>query len=93
MKRPDKGAGREDKIAAVGVRVRRWITYHGVSLNVAPELSHYSGILPCGVSDERHGVTSLADLGIQASMADVDKALRASFDGSFLTLSPCGRGW
>jgi len=79
VKRPDKGAGREDKIAAIGIRVRRWITYHGVSLNVAPELSHYSGILPCGVNDPRHGVTSLADLGVKASMADVDKALRASF--------------
>ena len=79
VKRPEKGAKHEDKIAAVGVRVRRWVSYHGVSLNVAPELSHYSGILPCGVSDPQHGVTSLADLGVQASMADVDKALRASF--------------
>ena len=83
VKRPDKGAGREDKIAAIGVRVRRWVTYHGVSLNVAPELSHYSGILPCGVNDPHHGVTSLADLGIEASMADVDKALRASFTEVF----------
>ena len=83
VKRPDKGAEREDKIAAIGIRVRRWVTYHGVSLNVAPDLSHYSGIMPCGVSDERHGVTSLADLGIEASMADVDKALRASFTEVF----------
>lgn len=83
VKRPDKGDGREDKIAAVGVRVRRWITFHGVSLNVAPDLSHYSGIMPCGVNDPRHGVTSLADLGIEASMADVDKALRVSFTEVF----------
>ncbi|HEY8268944.1 MAG TPA: lipoate-protein ligase B, partial [Xanthobacteraceae bacterium] len=83
VKRPDKGEGREDKIAAVGVRVRRWITYHGVSLNVAPDLSHYSGIMPCGVNDPQHGVTSLADLGIQTTMADVDKALRASFTEVF----------
>ncbi len=68
---------REDKIAAIGVRVRRWVTYHGVSLNVDPDLSHYDGIVPCGVSG--HGVTSLADLGVRASPADIDDALRASF--------------
>ena len=84
FKRPDKGAGCEDKIAAVGVRVRRWITYHGVSLNVAPDLSHYSGIMPCGVSDPQHGVTSLSDLGIDASMA-TSKALRANFTEVFAT--------
>jgi lipoyl(octanoyl) transferase len=83
VKRPEKGEGFEDKIAAVGVRVRRWITFHGVSLNVAPDLSHYSGIMPCGVSDSHHGVTSLADLGIKTTMADVDKALRASFTEVF----------
>jgi len=81
--RPDKGAGREDKIAAIGVRVRRWVTFHGVSLNVAPDLSHYAGIMPCGVADARYGVTSLADLGVQAATGDVDTALRASFDGVF----------
>jgi lipoyl(octanoyl) transferase len=79
--RPDKGAGAEDKIAAIGIRLRRWVSFHGVSLNVAPDLEHYSGIVPCGVSE--HGVTSLADLGISASMADVDAALRRAFEGIF----------
>ncbi len=73
--------GREDKIAAIGVRVRRWVSYHGVSLNVNPELGHYAGIVPCGIS--QHGVTSLADLGIAATMADSDAALRAAFDEVF----------
>jgi lipoyl(octanoyl) transferase len=68
---------REDKIAAIGVRVRRWVTFHGVALNVAPDLTHFSGIVPCGIRG--HGVTSLADLGIPATMADVDAALRAAF--------------
>ena len=68
---------REDKIAALGVRIRRWVTLHGVALNVEPDLSHFSGIVPCGVT--AHGVTSLADLGIQVSMADVDVALMQSF--------------
>jgi lipoyl(octanoyl) transferase len=72
---------REDKIAAVGVRVRRWVSYHGVSLNVDPDLTHYGGIVPCGVSE--HGVTSLAALGVKASMNDVDAALRASFEEVF----------
>jgi lipoyl(octanoyl) transferase len=76
-----RGGGREDKIAALGVRVRHWITFHGVSLNVAPELSHYAGIVPCGIS--QHGVTSLADLGIKASMEEIDAALRRSFDQVF----------
>jgi lipoyl(octanoyl) transferase len=67
----------EDKIAALGVRVRRWVTFHGVALNVAPDLSHYDGIVPCGISG--HGVTSLADLGVPVSMADVDLAMRESF--------------
>jgi lipoyl(octanoyl) transferase len=69
--------GREDKIAALGVRIRRWVTFHGVSLNVDPDLSHFSGIVPCGVVE--HGVTSLADLGILVSMADVDVALKQGF--------------
>ena len=68
---------REDKIAAIGVRVRRWVSLHGISLNVDPDLDHFAGIVPCGVRD--HGVTSLADLGIVASLADVDRALRDSF--------------
>ncbi len=68
---------REDKIAALGVRIRRWVTFHGVALNVKPELSHFSGIVPCGISG--HGVTSLADLGVTATTAEVDLALRHSF--------------
>jgi lipoyl(octanoyl) transferase len=74
-----RGDGREDKIAAIGVRVRRWITYHGVSINVSPDLAHFSGIVPCGIGDAHLGVTSLADLGIDADMDDVDAALRESF--------------
>ena len=69
--------GREDKVGAVGVRVKRWVTYHGVSINVDPDLAHYAGIVPCGITE--HGVTSLADLGIPATMADVDVALRQTF--------------
>jgi lipoyl(octanoyl) transferase len=77
--------GRDDKIAAIGVRVRRWVTYHGVALNVAPDLSNYAGIVPCGIAPESsgHGVTSLARLGIPASMAEIDAALRATFDEVF----------
>ena len=73
--------GGEAKIAAIGVRVRSWVTYHGVSLNVAPDLSHYAGIVPCGIAE--HGVTSLADLGVAATMAEADAALRAAFDAVF----------
>jgi lipoyl(octanoyl) transferase len=77
---PLRGA-REDKIAAIGVRVRRWVTYHGIAINVAPDLEHFSGIVPCGISE--HGVTSLADLGLPVGVADLDAALRASFPGVF----------
>jgi lipoyl(octanoyl) transferase len=77
------GSPAEDKIAAIGVRVRRWATFHGVSLNVAPELSHFSGIVPCGISEAHYGVTSLADLGRTASMAKVDAALRRAFEARF----------
>jgi len=73
--------GREDKIAAIGVRVRRWVSYHGVALNVEPDLSHFAGIVPCGISG--HGVTSLVDLGLPVSLPEVDTALRASFDEVF----------
>ena len=73
--------GREDKVGAVGVRVKRWVTYHGVSINVDPDLAHYAGIVPCGITE--HGVTSLADLGIPATMADVDVALRQTFTKVF----------
>ena len=79
VRRPDKGEGFEDKIAAIGVRVQRWVTLHGFALNVEPDLSHFSGIVPCGVSDPRYGVTSLADLGLTVSMPDVDVALRAAY--------------
>jgi lipoyl(octanoyl) transferase len=79
VRRPDKGDGCEDKIAAIGIRVRQWVTLHGVALNVEPDLSHFSGIVPCGVADPRYGITSLADLGVTVSMAEVDMALRAAF--------------
>jgi len=69
--------GREDKIAAIGMRVRRWVTFHGVSLNVDPDLDHFSGIVPCGIRE--HGVTSLVALGLPVTMADVDVALRTAF--------------
>jgi len=73
--------GREDKIAAIGVRIRRWVTYHGISLNVAPDLAHFNGIVPCGV--QGHGVTSLLDLGVSASMATADSTLRNAFENIF----------
>ena len=71
----------EDKIAALGVRVRHWVTFHGVALNVDPDLTHFSGIVPCGIRE--HGVTSLADLGLPVTMADVDVALRVAFEEVF----------
>jgi lipoyl(octanoyl) transferase len=77
------GGRREDKIAAIGVRVRHWVTYHGVALNVDCDLSHFSGIVPCGIAAPQYGVTSLLDLGITASMPDVDATLRAAFDDVF----------
>jgi lipoyl(octanoyl) transferase len=79
----DRGAGREDKIAAIGVRIRRWVTFHGVSINLDPDLSHFSGIVPCGIGDANLGVTSLVDLGLPVSMADLDVALKAAFDPVF----------
>jgi lipoyl(octanoyl) transferase len=75
--------GGEDKIAAIGVRVRHWVTLHGVALNVAPELSHFSGIVPCGISDPHYGLTSLAALGVTASMPEVDEILRREFEPLF----------
>ena len=83
VRRPDKGEGHEDKIAAIGVRVKHWVTLHGMALNVMPDLSHFSGIVPCGVSEARYGVTSLADLGVRAPMAEVDVVLRREFDRLF----------
>jgi lipoyl(octanoyl) transferase len=81
--RPDKGKGFEDKIAAIGVRLRRWVSFHGISINVDPDLSHFAAIVPCGVTDPRYGVTSLADLGLTATSADVDIALRQAFGEVF----------
>jgi lipoyl(octanoyl) transferase len=72
---------REDKIAALGIRVRHWVSLHGMSINVAPDLTHFDGIVPCGVSD--HGVTSLSDLGVHADMADIDNALQQAFEKVF----------
>jgi lipoyl(octanoyl) transferase len=83
VRRPDKGEGYEDKIAAIGIRVTRWVTLHGMALNVDPDLSHFSGIVPCGVSEQRYGVTSLADLGIPVSMPEVDMILRWEFEALF----------
>jgi lipoyl(octanoyl) transferase len=83
VKRPDKGPGYEDKIAAIGIRVRKWVSFHGISLNVEPDLSHFSGIVPCGISEQRYGVTSLVDLGLPITMDDADHALRKSFERVF----------
>jgi lipoyl(octanoyl) transferase len=83
VRRPDKGEGFEDKIAAIGIRVSHWVTLHGMALNVDPDLSHFSGIVPCGVSEQRYGVTSLADLGIPVSMAEVDMILWQEFEALF----------
>jgi lipoyl(octanoyl) transferase len=79
VRRPDKGDGHEDKIAAIGIRVKRWVTLHGIALNVDCDLSHFSGIIPCGVAEPRYGVTSLADLGIDVAQAEVDAVLRRKF--------------
>jgi lipoyl(octanoyl) transferase len=83
VRRPDRGAGREDKIAAIGIRVRHFVTLHGVSLNVDPDLTHFAGIVPCGVAEPRYGVTSFLDLGLPVSMAEVDMALRREFEEVF----------
>src|SRR5437868_1889318 len=85
VKRPDKGPGHEDKIAAIGVRLRRWVSFHGIAINVEPDLSHFQAIVPCGVVDPRYGVTSLVDLGLPVTMADVDIALRQAFSEVFGT--------
>ena len=77
----DRGSGREDKVAAIGVRIRKWVTFHGICINVEPELEHYTGIVPCGIS--QHGVTSLVDLGIPATMNDLDAALKKSWNKIF----------
>ncbi|MEO1657680.1 MAG: lipoyl(octanoyl) transferase LipB [Pseudomonadota bacterium] len=79
----DRGEGQEDKIAALGVRLRRWVTFHGISVNVAPDLEHFGGIVPCGIADPRYGVTSLEDLGQPHDMATLDRALMESFEELF----------
>jgi lipoyl(octanoyl) transferase len=88
VRRPEKQGGplgeiAEDKIAAIGVRMRRWVSFHGIALNVEPDLSHFSGIVPCGIAENHFGVTSLVDLGLPVTMADVDVALRRSFEEIF----------
>jgi lipoyl(octanoyl) transferase len=83
VERKGPGWAREDKIAAIGVRLRRWVSFHGIAFNVEPELEHFSGITPCGISAPQFGVTSLVDLGLPVTMADADAALRASFEAVF----------
>ena len=86
VERKGPGWSREDKIAAIGVKVRKWVSFHGVSLNVEPDLGHFSGIVPCGISE--HGVTSLLDLGVLATMDDADVALRSAFEAVFGSTVP-----
>lgn len=85
VQRPDKpappGEVAEEKIAAIGVKLRRWVSFHGISINVEPDLGHFTGIVPCGIAE--HGVTSLVDLGLPVTMADLDTALRRTFAGVF----------
>ncbi len=81
VERPEKGAGIEDKIAAIGIRLRKWVTFHGISLNIEPDLEHYNGIVPCGI--QKHGVTSFIDLGYPLTMSDVDMTLREEFEDLF----------
>lgn len=81
VRRTDRGIGAEDKIAAIGIRLRKWITFHGISFNVEPDLDHFAGIVPCGVT--QHGVTSLVDLGIPVTMPENDSVLKAEFEKIF----------
>ncbi len=83
VKRPDKGDGFEDKIAALGIRVRKWVTLHGVAINIEPDLTHFGGIVPCGVSVQRYGVTSLADLGHTTTIPEFDISFRQAFEELF----------
>ncbi|MBK6467508.1 MAG: lipoyl(octanoyl) transferase LipB [Rhodobacter sp.] len=90
--RPDKppmpdGTPAEDKIAAIGIKIRRWVSFHGLAINVEPDLSHFDGIVPCGIRD--HGVTSLVDLGLPVTMNDLDAALVRTFDGAFAGFISC----
>ncbi len=88
--RPDRpgpdGSPREDKIAAIGIRLRRWISFHGLAINVEPDLAHFDGIVPCGIRG--HGVTSLVDLGLPVTMADLDNALKRTFGEVFTAAEP-----
>jgi lipoyl(octanoyl) transferase len=88
--RPDRlgpdGNPAEDKIAAIGIKIRRWVSFHGISINVEPDLSHFEGIMPCGIRD--HGVTSLVDLGLPVTMADLDGALMSTFAHRFQGACP-----
>ena len=83
VRRPERGPAREDKIAAIGIRLKRWVSLHGIAINVDPDLSHFSGIVPCGVREQDYGVTSLVDLGLPVTMSDVDVALKTEFEGLF----------
>ncbi|MBK8545142.1 MAG: lipoyl(octanoyl) transferase LipB [Caulobacteraceae bacterium] len=83
VERKGPGWSREDKIAAIGVRLRKWVSFHGIAFNVEPDLEHFSGITPCGISAPQFGVTSLVDLGLPVTMGDADAALRASFERVF----------
>src|SRR6202163_2779701 len=83
ISRPDKGLGFEDKIAAIGVRLKHWVSLHGIAINLAPDLAHFDAIVPCGVADPRYGVTSLSDLGRPVALADLDSALRQAFEDVF----------
>jgi len=88
VQRPEKprgldGSMAEDKIAALGIRVRRWVTFHGISLNVEPDLTHFKGIVPCGIAEQHFGVTSLVDLGLPVTMPEVDSVLRREFEAQF----------
>jgi lipoyl(octanoyl) transferase len=92
LERPEKaplpdGSPREDKIAAIGIRLRRWVSFHGIAINVDPDLSHFDGIVPCGIRG--HGVTSLVDMGLPVTMADLDTALRTSFERVFSAPAQC----
>ncbi len=90
VERKGPGWSREDKIAAIGVKVRKWVSFHGISLNVDPDLGHFGGIVPCGITE--HGVTSLVDLGVPATMDEADAALRASFEHVFGPVHTVGAG-
>jgi lipoyl(octanoyl) transferase len=92
VRRPDKGAACEDKIAAIGVRIKHWVTLHGIAVNIDCDLSHYAGIVPCGIRDPRCGVTSLADLGIRVTVPEVDSVLRGEFEEIFGSRTAVVRG-